>query len=401
MGEVGRVDFSIHSSYDKMNRYGQERKVMMIYLDYAADTPVCQEVLKTFNEVSIKYFANPNANHALGRVAKAYIEQTTKEIAELLNIKPEELIYTSGATEANNLAIKGVAEQYGRKGKHIITSYLEHSSITGPLSYLQEKGFEVDFVRILPNGQIDLEHLKELLRADTILASFAAVDSELGIIQDLKAIKEVLKAAPNCLLHVDATQAIGKVDVNLDCIDLMTFTAHKLYGIHGIGALVKKEKIYLTPVIHGGLSTTAFRSGTPTLALIASMKKALELALSEQNAAYEKVSSLNKQIREALTPYPEILINSDEKVASPYILNISLKGMKASIMQQKLEEKEIYISTKSACVTPNTPSRPVLALSNDRKRALSTLRISLSHLTTQDEVNTFVEAFKACYEEMK
>ena len=373
----------------------------MIYLDYAADTPVRKEVLQSFNEASEKYFANPNANHVLGRAAKNYIEDTTIKIAELLKIKREELIFTSGATESNNLAIKGVAEQYGRKGKHIITSYLEHSSITGPLSYLQEKGFEVDYVNIMPNGRINLEHLQELLRSDTILVSFAAVDSELGVVQDLQAIRQLLNKYPNCLLHVDATQAIGKVPVDLQDIDLMTFTAHKLHGIHGIGALVKKEKVYLTPIIHGGLSTTPFRSGTPTLALIQSMYTALDLALKEEAVAYDKVKAYNDQIRQALNRYPEVLINSDEKVASPYILNISLKGIKASTMQQRLEEKEVYISTKSACVTPNTPSRPVLALSGDRKRALSTLRISLSHLTTQEEINTFIESFKSCYEALK
>lgn len=374
---------------------------MMIYLDYAADTPVRKEVLQTFNEASGKYFANPNANHRLGREAKVCIEQTIAEIAKLLNIKPEEIIVTSGATEANNLAIKGVAEQYGRKGKHIITSYLEHSSVTGPMSYLQEKGFEVDYVQIMPNGQINLEHLKELLRPDTILVSFAVVDSEIGSVQDLKAIREAISEYPNCLLHVDATQAIGKLPVEIEDVDLMTFTAHKLYGIHGIGVLVKKEKFYLTPVIHGGISTTPFRSGTPTLALIQSLYTALELALKEQTEAYHKVEGFNHQVRQFLSQYPEVLINSDEKVASPYILNISLKGIKASSMQQKLEEKEVYISTKSACVTANTPSRPVLALSGDRKRALSTLRISFSHLTTQEEINGFIEAFKLCYESLK
>lgn len=373
----------------------------MIYLDYAADTPVRKEVLEAFNEASKQYFANPNANHGLGKEAKVQIEALTAKIAELLKIKPQELIFTSGATESNNLAIKGVAEQYGRKGKHIITSYLEHSSVTGPLSYLQEKGYEVDYVNLMAGGRINLEHLKELLRPDTILLSFAAVDSELGVVQDLAAIKRLLEDYPNCLLHVDATQAVGKVDIDMESIDLMTFTAHKLYGIHGIGALVKKEKVYLTPVIHGGLSTTPFRSGTPTLALIQSMYTALEFALKEQDESYRRIVNFNKQIREALSQYPEVLFNSDEVVATPYILNISLKGIKATMMQQKLEEREIYVSTKSACVTPNTPSRPVLALSGDRKRALSTLRISFSYLTTEDEVKGFIEAFKICYQELK
>ena len=373
----------------------------MIYLDYAADTPVCEDVLEVFMKASQTYFANPNANHKLGQAAKARIEKATESMAALLGIQKQELIYTSGATEANNLAIKGVAAQYARKGKHLITSYLEHSSVTGPMSYLQEQGFEVDYVRLLPNGRVDLEHLQELLRPDTILVSFAAVDSELGIIQDLKAIRSLLIDYPNCLFHVDATQAIGKIPVDIQMVDLMTFTAHKLYGIHGIGALYKKQDIHLTPVIHGGLSTTAFRSGTPTLALIVSMQKALELAFESQEIHFEKVKGYNEQIREALMAYTEVSINSDNEVASPYILNISLKDIKASDMQRQLEEKEIFVSTKSACVTPNTPSRPVLAMTGERKKALSTLRMSLSHLTTQEEIDGFIEGFKVCYEALK
>lgn len=372
----------------------------MIYLDYAADTPVNDEVLNTFVRASRTYFANPNGNHDLGKAAKAYVEEATKEMANMLHVKPEEIIYTSGATESNNLAIKGIAEQYGRKGKHMITTYLEHSSVTGPISYLQEKGFEIDFVDLLPDGQIDLDHLKELLRSDTILVSIAYVDSELGILQNIEGISKLLVEYPNCFFHVDATQALGKVPVTFKEVDLITFTAHKLYGLHGIGALIKKEHIFLSPVIHGGLSTTPFRSGTPTVALIASMQKALKLALLGQEEAYHHVASLNQRLKEALKVYPKVLINSTEK-AVPYILNISLKGIKAADFHAKLEANEIYISMKSACTTPNTPSRPVMALTKDRKRALSTLRISLSHLTTLEEVENFIQVFDQCYQEFK
>lgn len=371
----------------------------MIYLDYAADSPVCDEVLEVFTKASHTYFANPNANHILGKEAKACLEKTTDEIAAMFKVKPQEIIYTSGATESNNLAIKGVAEHYGRKGKHLITTYLEHSSVTGPMSYLQEKGYEVDFVDILPNGQVDIEHLKELLRTDTILVSIAYVDSELGVRQNINQIGELIQAYPNCLFHVDATQAVGKLPIDTTYIDLMTFTAHKIYGLHGIGALIKKEKIFLTPSIHGGVSTTPFRSGTPSLALILSMKKALELAFAGESSHYEKVQAFNQLIREKLAHYPNVLINSSDR-AVPYILNISLKGIKASDFQVMLAEKGIYISTKSACTTPNTPSRPVMALTRDRKRALSTLRISLSHLTTSEEIKTFLEVFDTCYQEL-
>lgn len=371
----------------------------MIYLDYAADTPACHEVLEAFTQASHTYFANPNANHTLGKKAKLCLEENTNEIATMFKVKPEEIIYTSGATESNNLAIKGIAEHYGRKGKHLITTYLEHSSVTGPMSYLQEKGYEIDFVDILPNGEVDLEHLQELLRPDTILVSIAYVDSELGVLQNINEIGKLIATYPNCFFHVDATQAIGKVAIDTTYIDLMTFTAHKVYGIHGIGALIKKEKIFLTPSIHGGLSTTPFRSGTPSLALIISMKKALELAFAHESTHYEQVRALNMLLREQLAHYPNVQINSSDK-AIPYILNVSLKGIKASDFHAKLEEKDIYVSTKSACTTPNTPSRPVMALTKDRKRALSTLRISLSHLTTKEEVKTFLEVFDACYQEL-
>lgn len=370
----------------------------MIYLDYAADTPVHDEVLEAFVSVSQTYFANPNGMHPLAKASKCFLEETTQEMAKMLHVKPEEIIYTSGATESNNLAIKGIAEQYSRKGKHIITTYLEHSSVTGPISYLQEKGFEVDFINILPNGQIDLEHLKELIRSDTILVSIAYVDSELGIVQDINAIGTLLENYSNCFFHVDATQAIGKIPVDVSKIDLVTFTAHKLYGMHGIGALIKKEHVFITPIIHGGLSTTPFRSGTPTVALIASMKKALELALNKQQEAYEHVKKLNTKLKEALKQYPNVLINSTEQ-AVPYILNISLKGIKAGDFYKKLEDCEVYISTKSACTSPNTPSRPVMALTKERKRALSTLRISLSDLTTEEEITQFIQLFEKCYQE--
>ncbi|MGL5676260.1 MAG: cysteine desulfurase family protein [Cellulosilyticaceae bacterium] len=371
----------------------------MIYLDYAAQTPVCQDVLEVFNEMTMKYMANPNAAHRLGKDAKKRIEESTDHIAELLGVKPSEIIYTSGATEANNLAIKGLVKQYHRNGRHMLTTYLEHSSVTSPQASLQREGYEVDFIAIQTDGKVDLAHLKELLRKDTVLISIAAIDSELGAIQPIKEIASILKDYPGCFLHVDATQAIGKMPLDLDGIDLLTCAAHKLYGINGCGLLVKKDTIMVEPILHGGVSTTAFRSGTPSVPLIVAMEKALALSMSHQQDAHQQVQQYNKQLREVLGGYKDIMINSPVG-ATPYILNISFKGISSVAMQEVLAEKEVYVATKSACCTLNTPSRPVYALTKDRKRALATLRISLSHLTTDEEIKTFLEVFDMCYRDL-
>lgn len=371
----------------------------MIYLDYAANTPAHEEVLKSFVDFSTRYIANPNASHALGQATKIVLDEATERMAQLLGVQKSEIIYTSGATEANNLALKGIAYQYRRKGKHIITTYLEHSSITSTVTALQNAGYEIDFVDVLQNGQIDLQHLKELLRPDTILLSLSHVDSEIGIKQPLKAIHELLQEYPNCFFHVDATQAIGKIKVNLEDVDLLTFAPHKFYGLNGIGVLIKKEGIMLEPVIHGGISTTAFRSGTPTLALIESAVKALELAMPNINERYTYVEGINTKLRKGLEQYANVHINSPVE-ASPFIINFSVRGVQAAALQQALEECEIYVATKSACCVVNTPSRPVYALTKDRKLALSTIRVSLSHLTTGEEIESFLEAFERSYKNL-
>ena len=371
----------------------------MIYLDYAANTPVCEEVLQTFCEVSRDYIANPNSPHPAGLAAKARLNEATAQIAGLLHVREDEIIYTSGASESNNLAIKGAAEQYRKYGNHIITTYLEHSSVNGAMAALQNRGFEVDYVGLTDSGLVDLDELRELLRDDTILVSVCAVDSEVGIRQQIGAIAGVLAQYPHCLFHVDATQAVGKVPLELDGVDLMTFAPHKFYGLNGCGVLIRKRDVLLEPQIHGGISTTPFRSGTPALGLIASTATALSLAVQAMPERYERVSELNRALRTALTRYPKVRINSTEQ-SVPFILNLSLLGAKSEPVQAALAEKGICLSTKSACCAPNTVSRPVFALTKDRKAALSTLRVSLSHLTTDAEIAEFLARFDECYRAM-
>ena len=369
----------------------------MIYLDYSATTKARKEVLDTFIEVNEKYFANPNSLHKLGIEAKKLSDVATNQIAHILNVKPEEIIYTSSSSESNNMAIKGIALRNQKRGKHIITTNLEHSSIYGPISYLQTLGFEVDFVKT-KNGIVDLEDLKKLLRPDTILVTIGAVNSEVGLRQPIEEIGELLKEYP-CYFHVDATQAIGKIKIDFRNVDLISFTAHKFYGIKGIACLVKKESILMEPLIHGGKSTTKYRSGTPALPLIVSMAKALRLIDEELDTNYQHTLELNQYLKEQLKNINQIKINSNEK-AIPHILNISVMGIKPETMQHALEEYDIYISTQSACSSNNPISRSVLEATKDEETAKHSIRISLSGITTKEEIDQLLVALKECLERL-
>ena len=336
----------------------------MIYLDYSANTPVDEAVLQRFCEVERNCPGNANSRHAAGTVAKAAIDAATQSIARSLNVQPAEIIYTSGASEANNFAIKSIARLERHHGRHIISTPLEHSSVSGSLTALQEQGYEIDLVDIRQDGTVDLAHLKELLRPDTILVAVTAVDSELGVVQPVAEIAEMLKACPHCHFHVDATQAVGKLPVSFAGIDTMSLTAHKFYGLNGIGVLVKRRGLALEPLIHGGESTT--------------------------------IRALNARLRTGLAQYPKVRINSPD-TAVPQILNLSVQNVKGTVFQRELDAKGVCVSVKSACSSDGLPSRAVFAVSHDRRNALSSWRISLSHLTTEQEITDFMQAFDACY----
>lgn len=369
---------------------------MEIYLDYMANTPIDTDILDTFNQAYKNFYGNPNSLHKWGNLAKNELDKCTNKILEIFNLKDYELIYTSGASESNNLATKGIARSYRQDGKHIISTYLEHSSLSGSLTFLQQQGYEIELVNIDQNGRVDLEHLKELLRNDTILVSISYIDSELGVLQPIDEIKNILKDYPNCFFHTDATQAIGKVNVNFENIDLITFTPHKFYGLNSSGALLKRKDIILEPLINGGKSTTIYRSGTPDLPMAIAMVKALEKAIENFDERLKIISEINSTIRNSLKNYPLVTINSTE-YSIPYTLNISVKGIKATKFQEELNNENIYISTKSACDVPNSPSRAVFAVSKDRKNALSSFRLSFSHLTTSEEINQFLKIFDKIY----
>ena len=369
----------------------------MIYLDYSATTPVNDEVLDTYVKVTKEYIGNPNSLHELGVNSKRLIDAATNQIADILNVKTSEVIYTSGASEANNMAIKGICLKYQNRGKHIITTELEHSSVIAPLNYLQELGFDVDFVKLDQNGVVDLDDLESLMRDDTILVTISSVNSEVGVRQPIDKISEIVKKYPKAYFHSDVTQSIGKERIDLSVVDLASFSAQKFYGMKGIGCLIKKENIVIEPLIHGGKSTTIYRSGTPATPLIVSLAKALRLAYNELDEKVSYISNLNQYLKNELDKL-DVLINSNE-FCLPHILNISIKNIKSETMLHALEKDNIYVSTQTACSTGNY-SKAVFAVVRDEERASHSLRISLSHLTTQEEIDKFILVFKKCLESL-
>lgn len=372
----------------------------MIYLDYSANTPADPAVLARFLEAEQSLIGNPNASHGAGARAAKLLAETTRRIADCLGVKPSELIYTSGASEANNLAIKGIARSQRHYGRHILTTPLEHPSVSGPLTYLQEQGWEVELLHIGKDGTVDLGSLRELLRRDTVLVAVSAVDSELGVVQPVAQIAEILREGPHCHLHVDATQAVGKLSFSFAGADTVSLSAHKFYGLNGSGLLYKKDDLVLEPLIHGGAGASLYRSGTPAVALAAALEQALSLSLGGRlQERWETVARYNGILRQALAQYPQVRINSPFD-AVPHILNLSVLGVKGDDFQRALDESGVCVSVKSACSVKGTPSRAVYAVSRDRKTAQCSWRISLSHLTAEEELEEFLEIFEKCCREM-
>ena len=249
------------------------------------------------------------------------------------------------------------------------------------------------------DGTVDPEEVRELLRPDTVLVALCAVDSELGTVQPVREIAELLAGYPNCRLHVDATQAIGRIPVNFSGIDTMSFAPHKFGGLCGSGVLLKRSRMPLEPQMNGGASTTLYRSGTPALGLAASAALALRLACEQRENRCAIVRRRSERLRRALAAYPAVHINNPEH-AVPHILNLSVKNVKGTVFQRALSEKGVCVSVKSACSADGLPSRAVFAVSRDRRNALSSWRISLSHLTTDEEIDAFLAIFDECYHEL-
>ena len=371
----------------------------MIYLDYSATTPVDLEVFDTLSKVTKNFVGNANSIHSLGQKSSELLESATRQIADIFGVNPSEIVYTSGATEANNMALIGTALANHKKGKHIIVSKLEHPSIYAICDYLKTMGFEISYVNNDKEGLIDFDDLKEKVREDTILVSICAVNSEIGVRQPLKMIRQIIKKENmGTIFHSDMTQAIGKVSVNMHDVDLASMSGHKIFGPKGIGFLYKSSMVKITPLIYGSGKSNDLKPGTPPLPLIAALSKAIRLASDGLEKRERFVSLLNDKITSSLSKYPNIIINKT-KYSIPQILNISVMDVMPEVMVHALDKHEIYVSTNTACSSGDI-SNSVIAIYNDINRAKHTLRISLSYVTTTEEVNRFLEIFKEEYENL-
>ena len=371
----------------------------MIYLDYSATTPVSYEVLDTLSKVTKDFIGNANSIHSLGGKSANLLESATKQIADIFGVNSNEIVYTSGATESNNMALIGTALANHKKGKHIITSKLEHPSIYAICNYLQSIGFEISYVKNDSEGLIDFDDLKRLVREDTVLVSICAVNSETGVRQPLKMIRQIIKKENiGTIFHSDMTQAIGKVSVNMRDVDLASMSGHKIFGPKGIGLLYKSNMIKITPLIYGSGKSNLLKPGTSPLPLIASLSKAIRLANEGLEKKERFVELLNDKIVTALEKYPNIKINKT-KYSIPQILNISVLDVMPESLVHALDKNEIYVSTNTACSSGELSSS-VMALYNDLNRAKHTIRISLSYITTTEEINRFLEVFKREYEKL-
>lgn len=365
----------------------------MIYLDYSATTPVDPEVLDAYVRATRDYPGNPNSAHLPGRQAARRIDQASEEILRLLGTPGREAIYTSGATEANNLAIKGVAFRREGLGKHLITTAFEHSSVTACFGWLQSRGFEVEFLETDASGRVRPDSLAALLRPDTILVSVGALNGEIGIPQPLGELGAILRSHPYAVFHSDVTQAVGKIPLDLEDVDLVSFSAHKFYGPKGIGALVRKTDVLLDAQIHGGRSTTDLRSGTPPLPLIVAMETALRKTLGEFSFTVPRVAQLRARLLSGLSGLPGVVLNSDDGCA-PHIVNLSVPSRESETMVRILDAQGICVSSQSACHAGGGRSEAVFRLTGDERRARTSVRVSLSHVTTEAEIDALVAVLK-------
>ena len=365
-----------------------------IYLDNAANTLINPEILDSYQKVAIQYIANPSSIHFEGQKALRLLSQAREQILTCFNLKDHEMIFTSGATEANNLAIKGVAFQYQNRGKHLITSLGEHPSVLEVMRQLEEKfGFRVTYLPLNEKGTIRLEDLKNALDDETVLVSLMAVNNETGAINPLHNIAHILRKYPKVFFHVDAVQGVGKMDIDYAEIDLISFAGHKIHGLNSCGGLLKRKKIELCPLNCGGGQENNYRSGTNDVAMAVSLSKAVRLALSNIPLKISYISSLTKQITDYLIKNSELYEMNSPSDASPYIVNFSLKNRKASVVVEALSNRHIMVSSTSACsARKEIGSHVMMAMGKDEQLYMNTVRVSLDEHNTKEEIELFISS---------
>ena len=363
----------------------------MIYLDYVATTPLRPEVLTTYNNLLEKYFFNADSIYDKGIEVNRLMEHSRKLISEMLKVKEDELIFTSCGSESNNLAIKGVAFQYQNRGKHIITTAIEHSSVYETCKELEKTfGFEVTYLKVDQKGRISLQELQDSIRDDTILVSIMYVNNEIGVINPIEEIKQIVKKYDKIKLHFDMVQALGKLPINLTDVDLASFSAHKIYGLKGSGLLFKRRSTTIVPLINGGQQEFGLRGETSNACSNIVFAKTLRLALEDFDNKAKHIKMINSYARKCLNQIEGVIINSDETCCISSILNFSCPGYKPEVILHDLESEEIYLSTRSACSSKSENiSRIMAQLNLDKEIASSALRISFGEHTTIEDIDKF------------
>lgn len=363
----------------------------MIYLDYVATTPLRSEVLSTYNNLLEKYFFNADSMYDKGIEVNRLMEHSRKLISEMLKVKEDELIFTSCGSESNNLAIKGVAFQYQNRGKHIITTAIEHSSVYETCKELERTfGFEVTYLNVDQKGRISLQELQDSIRDDTILVSIMYVNNEIGVINPIEEIKQIVKKYDKIKLHFDMVQALGKLPIDLTDVDLASFSAHKIYGLKGSGLLFKRRSTTIVPLINGGQQEFGLRGGTSNACSNIVFAKTLRLALENFDNKAKHIKMINSYARKCLNQIDGVVINSDEMCCISSILNFSCPGYKPEVILHDLESEGIYLSTRSACSSKSENiSRIMAQLNLDKEIASSALRISFGEHTTSEDIDKF------------
>jgi len=368
-----------------------------IYLDYSATTPVDPRVAEKMIPYITEHFGNPaSRSHPYGWTAEKAVENAREEVAKLVGADPREIVWTSGATESNNLAIKGAANFYSAKGKHIITVQTEHKAVIDTVRELERQGYEATYLQPEPNGLIDIEKFKAAIRPDTVLASVMYVNNEIGVIQDIPAIGELCREK-GIIFHVDAAQATGKVEIDLQKlkVDLMSFCAHKTYGPKGIGALYvrRKPRIRIDAQIHGGGHERGMRSGTLATHQIVGMGEAFRIAKEEMASELPRMKALRDRLLNGLKAIDEIYVNGDLEKRIPHNLNVSFNFVEGESLIMAV--KDIAVSSGSACTSASLePSYVLRALGRSDELAHSSIRFSIGRFTTEADVDFTIELMK-------
>ena len=368
-----------------------------IYLDYSATTPIDPRVAEKMIPYITEHFGNPaSRSHSFGWTAEKAVEEAREEVAKLVNADPREIVWTSGATESNYLAIKGASHFYSTKGKHVLTIATEHKAVIDAVRELEREGFTATYLEPEPNGLVDLEKFKKAIRPDTVLASVMLVNNEIGVIQDIEALGNICREE-KVIFHVDAAQATGKVDIDLEKlpVDLMSFSAHKTYGPKGIGALYvrRKPRIRIEAQMHGGGHERGMRSGTLATHQIVGMGEAFRIARLEMKLENERIRKLRDKLLQGLQSIEEVYVNGDLTHRIPHNLNISFNYVEGESLIMAV--KDIAVSSGSACTSASLePSYVLRALGRSDELAHSSIRFSIGRFTTEADVDFTIQLLK-------